>query len=126
MERRRWPRVDLETHVVMRFVRAEDVLEARSLNVSRHGIFLRTARTKPIGTRVHLSLALEETGERIEAEGFVVHVSPDPDRPDPKAEPGLGIFLTDVPPGWHRLCDRIEGVRPAEPATDPTKTDPNT
>lgn len=92
----------------MRFSRAEDVLKARSLNISRRGIFLTTDQIKPIGTPVRLSMEIDEEQERLEVAGIVIHEVPEAEEGKPR---GVGIFLTKVPVTWDAFCEKLEKVR---------------
>ncbi len=108
---RRWPRIELALDVT---VRAQDLDEAAlTLNISREGLFVRTAAPRPVGTPVRITVALG-TGERFQAEGLVVHIHPDPDAPAaaPQDRPaGMGIFLTTTTDAWRDFCDRLERAR---------------
>ena len=91
----------------MRFTRAEDVLNTRSLNISRRGIYLATEQIKPLGTPVRLSIELDEDRQRIDVGGIVVHeIEEEEGRPR-----GVGIFLTEIPAAWDALCERLETAR---------------
>ena len=108
---RRWPRIDLALAVT---VRIQDLNEAAlTLNVSREGLFVRTDAPRPVGTPVIVTVALA-SGERIQAEGVVVHIHPDPDAPasTPQDRPaGMGIFLTLTTSAWLEFCDLLEHTR---------------
>lgn len=114
-DRRRWPRVDVELHVVVRFSRAEDILGAVSLNISRRGVFLVTDQAKPIGTPVRLSIELDDSKQHLGLSGIVIHEATEPTAGRPR---GLGIFLTKVPPEWDGFCDQLERARCASRSMD--------
>lgn len=97
----------------MRFSRAEDVLRARSLNISRRGVFLATDQVKPIGTPVRLSIEIDEDHQRLDIVGIIIHEVEDASEGRPR---GVGIFLTKAPPAWDTLCDRLEKARAEAPA----------
>jgi hypothetical protein len=105
---RRWPRIDLGLDVIIRVEHLEEA--ARTLNVSREGLFVRTDAPRPVGTPVKLTVAVAGA-ERFQAEGVVVHIHPDPDgeATAPQDHPaGMGIFLTSSTSAWHEFCDRLE------------------
>ncbi|HEY3356897.1 MAG TPA: PilZ domain-containing protein [Polyangia bacterium] len=111
---RRWPRIDLALDVTLRVGDVEEA--ARTLNISREGLFVATAAPRRVGTRVRVCLALDN-GERFHAEGMVIHAQPDPEDParsDDGRPRGMGIFLTATTLGWRKLCDRLGRLREAK------------
>jgi Tfp pilus assembly protein PilZ len=117
---RRWPRIALALDVTLRVGDIDEA--ARTLNISREGLFVATDRPRRVGTRVRVCVALEN-GEKFYAEGLVIHTNPDPDEPAASSagQPrGMGIFLTATTLSWRRLCDRLNQRRDAPAAPPPT------
>jgi hypothetical protein len=116
---RRWPRIDLVLQITLR---VDDLVEAaRTLNVSREGLFVTSMRPRPVGTQVRVAVLVEGEG-CVPAEGVVIHANPDPADPSGKVQDrprGMGIYLTKVSPRWERLCDRL-----ARSKDDPANTSP--
>jgi hypothetical protein len=105
---RRWPRVDVVLDVTVRFENPDDVVEARTLNVSREGVFIAMDAPVALGARVRLRVDIAQTGESYGAEGLVVRRQPDPDDPSAPSYPrGIALFLTATGPGWVRWCDEL-------------------
>ena len=105
---RKWPRVPVRLD--LQLLVGGDTLLARTLNVSREGLFIVMDPPRPLGTEVRLRIEEAATGEIFALEGVVVHTVPDLDDPDDvgKREPtGIGIFLTQACEGWVGYCDRV-------------------
>lgn len=128
-EARRWPRIQLALDVKVRFETLDRALEARTLNVSREGVFILMDRPRPIGTRVRMSLRVEATGESFFLEGVVVRCVPDGDEQLKSGdERGIAVFLTSSSSGYSHFCDlvaqhRSEQTRLAAEFTE-TPTEP--
>jgi hypothetical protein len=113
---RRWPRIPLALTVRMRFSDFDEVVQGRTANVSREGLFIRMDKPRPIGTTVHVELEVVNTGDRVVVDGVVVRSVPDPDEratgeigtSPPRDEiPGIAVFLTGASDGWEHLCDAL-------------------
>jgi hypothetical protein len=112
---RRWPRINVALSVEVRFQNRDELTTARTLNISRSGLFIGLARPRPIGTRVRIGISIGSTGERFSLEGVVVHRQPAEDRPlAPGAVAGMGVFLTSASPEYERLCDELAASAPPE------------
>jgi len=109
---RRWPRIDLALKVRMSFENVSGAADSQTVDISRQGLFVRLAPPRPIGTKVHFEIRVG-TGERHELDGVVVRVVPDPDdkNPDPAAQPGIGVFLTNAGEAWMRFVATLETQR---------------
>ena len=106
---RRWPRIDLALKVRLKFENVTEAADSQTVDISRQGLFVRLAMPKPIGTKVRLELRLG-SGEKIDVEGVVVRVVPDPEdkNPDPAAQPGMGVFLTKTGESWLKFVSALE------------------
>lgn len=109
---RRWPRIDLALQVRLSFENVTEAADSQTVDISRQGVFVRLARPRPVGTKVRLDVRLGG-GERIQVEGVVVRVVPDPEEkdPDPAAQPGMGVFLTQTGDAWLRFVSDLETQR---------------
>jgi hypothetical protein len=85
--------------VKLRFDTLAEAMEAKTANISREGVFLRSKQAKPLGTIV--KLRLEVAAQLFELQGEVV-------RSD---ENGMGIHVQDPAPDWLELCARLEKRR---------------
>lgn len=116
MTTRRWPRIEIELDVHVRFESASDVLDARTLNVSREGVFIAMDEPAALGTRVRLTVDVVDSGERLTAEGLVIRRQPDPDEPaTANATRGIAVFLTLTDARWPKWCDELFAKRGAAP-----------
>ena len=109
---RRWPRIDLALRVRLLFENVSGAADSQTVDISRQGLFVRLEKPRPIGTKVHIEIRLG-TGERLEVDGVVVRVVPDPEDkdPDPAAQPGMGVFLTNASETWMRFVAALETQR---------------
>ena len=115
MNHRKWPRINVALSVEVRFQNREELIEARTLNISRSGLFIGLARPRPIGTRVRIGISIGSTGERYLLEGVVVHRQCAEERPlAPGAIAGVGVFLTSASPEYEKLCDELAASAPAQ------------
>lgn len=82
------------------FRSVEELIDEYVSNISRSGVFIRTEKTLPVGTKVNLcfSVILEEI-ETIEGVGEVVRVSDDP--------PGMGVVFIELSSISQNLIARI-------------------
>lgn len=107
--------MNLDLEVRMR-VDLDEMIEARTANVSREGLFIAMDRPKPVGTKVRVKLEVGEaaSAQQFVLEGIVVRAVPDPDHPETRrpGEPaGVGVFLTATSAGWARFCDKLAEKR---------------
>jgi DNA-binding response OmpR family regulator len=72
-ERRRTRRIPLCSKVRLRF--GTDEVDGETINVSLNGILVRTQRTAPPGSSVHVSLVLREGMSPIEGRGSVARIA---------------------------------------------------
>lgn len=116
---RRWPRMALALDVRMRFENRDQAMEARTLNISREGVFIQMDPPKPIGTRVRIAMHIEATHEKFVIEGVVVRCAPDVDEPlNPGEAPGIAVFLTHSSVGYTRFCDELARAKVDQAARD--------
>jgi uncharacterized protein (TIGR02266 family) len=93
--------------IAVRFDTVADVLNSRTLDVSRGGMFIRTRAPSPRGRRVQIRLTV---GDRhLELSGQVVRsVSAD----DPSAlHPGMGVKFDDLAPDVEAALDQLVARR---------------
>jgi len=79
--------------------RADDTfLFAYISDISAMGIFVRTPRPEPPGTRLNLRFS-PPGGPTLELEGQVIWINPPRDDDAPGRQPGMGIQFVDLDPG---------------------------
>lgn len=107
-DQRLWPRANVALDVVVFVEGQAEPTRTCTVNISREGIFLAVNPPHPIGSKLHIKLALGNRDKLI-LEGIVVRTIPDPEDPLPRPDmiPGVGILLTQTSAGWTRLCDEL-------------------
>lgn len=96
-------RVAVALRIVVRFDTISDVVNSRTLNISRGGAFVHTPKPRPPGTRVQIQLTI---GDRVlELGGRVAHsVSVN----DPAGrDPGMGVRFDDLAPDVAAALDQL-------------------
>jgi uncharacterized protein (TIGR02266 family) len=100
----------LALEVKVRLENHQEAIDARTVNLSREGLFIRMDPPRPLGTRVRVTLQIDGTGDRFTLEGVVVRTVTGQ---DDGAEPGVAVFLTTTSPGWTRFCDELAARKTA-------------
>ena len=102
-ESRRTVRVPIALRIAVRFDTINDVLNCRTLDVSRGGMFIRTRAPRPVGTRVSMRLTVADRD--LPLTGKVIHsVS----LHDPSGlDPGMGVRFDDLPPAVESALDEL-------------------
>lgn len=104
--RRNLERIELNVKVEYRTLDA--VLWNFSTNINEGGIFIRSNRPQPPGTKVHLRFFLPDVIKAIQVEGEVVWCNDDPRGGDC----GMGIEFHELRDGDKRLINQlITGLR---------------
>lgn len=105
----RSPVVDREPRIIaaleVEFERLGQRVLARSENVSRHGIFLRTTQFLPAGTVVELNIWLPD-GPSVQLAARVAHVLSETAARALGREPGMGFMFLDQDPARLALLHR--------------------
>jgi uncharacterized protein (TIGR02266 family) len=79
-------------------------------NISRSGVFVRTRKPLPIGTKVNLRFTvLMDDVETVEGVGAVVRVHDDP--------PGMGVVFTELSSYSEGIIERLLTVQPPRSAS---------
>lgn len=71
------------------------VVNGRSVNLSRSGVFLRTAQPLPVNQQLTLRLHLPSIPEPFQVQGRVIWSNPKPGKSYPQ---GMGVKFVDLPP----------------------------
>lgn len=102
-ERRSCARVNLELQVRVRFETAEALVASRTFDISRSGAFIAIREPRPRGTRVRLTVEVDDTV--IVLNGIVARSSGG----KKSARRGMGIQFTDVSPEAADTLARLLG-----------------
>lgn len=90
--RRKFVRVPLTSMMQYRVESMEDLLEDPTVDVSEGGLFLRTERPKPIGTRILFKLQLNNGTRVLEGLAVVARVV----TADTGRTPGMGLVFAEM------------------------------
>ncbi len=79
---------------------------SRIVNASNRGMLLVMPDARPVGTRIHVTVQLEEPAKQIKVSGIIVHCTV-AESVDPRFTARTGILLTAAGPDWDDLCIRL-------------------
>ncbi len=105
-ERRVGPRLILDAAAIIRIETLGPEIRTRIINAAERGLLLSLPESRPIGTRIHIRVQIQDPVYEIAVSGIIVNVRA-LDTADPKLGVHAGILLTDVTPDWQALCRRL-------------------
>lgn len=105
-ERRNGPRVALDANAIIRIESLGPEIQSRIVNASERGLLLALPEPRPVGTRIHVRVQIDDPVYEIAVSGIIVHVTPF-EAVNPRLRARAGILLTDVSADWRALCRRI-------------------
>ena len=112
MERRSdGPRVALEAAALIRVDVLGPAIRSRIMNASQRGMLLVMPDSRPVGTRIRVTVQIEEPQREITVMGIIVHTST-MESIDPRFTARIGIFLTETGEDWRGLCDSLARLAP--------------
>jgi hypothetical protein len=79
---------------------------SRIVNASKRGVLLVMPDARPVGTRIHVTVQLENPRKEIKVSGIIVHCAT-AENIDPRFTARAGILLTTSGPDWEELCVRL-------------------
>ena len=82
------------------------VTNSRIVNASKRGVLLVMPDSRPVGTRIHVTVQLENPRRQIKVSGIIVHCNAI-ENVDPRFTARAGILLTTTGPDWEDLCIRL-------------------
>lgn len=106
MERRSGPRLALDANAIIRVDRLDADVQSRIVNASESGLLLAAPEGRPVGTRIRITVQIDDPKHDITVSGIIVHAGSSPEV-DPAYRTRLGIFLTEHGPDWSALCRRL-------------------
>jgi hypothetical protein len=83
---------------------------SRIVNASNRGMLLVMPDARPIGTRIHVTVQLENPAKQIKVSGIIVHCART-ENVDPRFTARAGILLTAAGDDWKDLCLRLAAIR---------------
>ncbi len=106
------PRVELDAAAIIRLDVLSPAIHSRILNASRKGMLLVMPDSRPLGTRIRVTVQIEDPPREISVVGIIVHVAA-MESVDPRFTARAGIFLTETGPDWVALCEHLAGLERA-------------
>jgi len=79
---------------------------SRIVNASARGVLLVMPDARPVGTRIHVTVQLENPRQLIKVSGIIVHCTTI-ENVDPRFTARAGILLTASGEDWDELCIRL-------------------
>jgi hypothetical protein len=79
---------------------------SRIVNASKRGVLLVMPDARPVGTRIHVTVQLENPTGQIKVSGIIVHCTVI-ENVDPRFTARAGILLTTAGADWDDLCVRL-------------------
>ena len=79
---------------------------SRIVNASNRGMQLVMPDARPVGTRIHVTVQMENPRRQIKVSGIIVHCSVI-ENVDPRFTARAGILLTTAGADWEDLCIRL-------------------
>ncbi len=107
-DRRRGPRMNLDAAAIIRLDSVNNQVPSRIVNASRSGLLLAMPAPRPVGTRIYITVRIDDPLYEIQVAGIIVHVAEEQDAPAGFGT-RVGIFLTKTGSDWASLCRRLGG-----------------
>jgi len=112
MERRSdGPRLALEATALITIDVLSPAIHSRIVNASQRGMQLVMPDSRPVGTRIRVTVRIEEPQHEVTVSGIIVHTST-MENIDPRLTSRIGIFLTETGDDWRDLCDNLARLAP--------------
>jgi hypothetical protein len=80
--------------------------QSRIINASPRGMLLVMPDTRPVGTKIHVTVELKGQAKEIKVSGIIVHCSAT-ENVDPRFSARAGILLTSSEQDWIELCTQL-------------------
>ncbi len=104
----------IQANAIIRVDSVSTGLHTRIVNASERGLLLSLPEPRPVGTRINISVHIDDPSVDINVSGIIVHISTI-EAADPLFGARAGIFLTDTSADWLALCRRLARLVAAEP-----------
>jgi hypothetical protein len=79
---------------------------SRIVNASSRGMLLVMPDARPVGTKIHVTVQLDNSATEIKVSGIIVHCSTS-ENIDPRFTARAGILVTNAGPEWDELCNQL-------------------
>jgi hypothetical protein len=78
-------------------------IRSRIINASTKGMLLVMPDARPVGTRIHVNVELENPSRTISVSGIIVHCN-SAENVDPRFWAQVGILITESGDDWAAFC----------------------
>lgn len=96
----------LDANAIIRLDLEGAATHSRIVNASARGMLLVMPDARPVGTRIHVTVQLDNPPQTIRVSGIIVHCSI-MESVDPRFTARAGILLTASDKDWEDLCTRL-------------------
>ena len=79
---------------------------SRIVNASSRGMLLVMPDARPVGTKIHVTVELDDPPKQIHVSGIIVHCNTS-ENVDPRFTARAGILITTAGPEWDELCKQL-------------------
>jgi hypothetical protein len=81
-------------------------MHSRIVNASSRGMLLVMPDSRPVGTKIHITVQLDNPPKEIKVTGIIVHCNTS-ENVDPRFTARAGILVTAAGPDWDELCEQL-------------------
>jgi len=81
-------------------------MHSRIVNASSRGMLLVMPDARPVGTKIHITVQLDNPPDEIKVTGIIVHCNTS-ENVDPRFTARAGILVTAAGPDWDQLCKQL-------------------
>ncbi|HEX7507704.1 MAG TPA: PilZ domain-containing protein [Polyangia bacterium] len=81
-------------------------MHSRIVNASSRGMLLVMPDARPVGTKIHITVQLDNPPDEIKVTGIIVHCNTS-ENVDPRFTARAGILVTAAGPDWDELCKQL-------------------
>jgi hypothetical protein len=103
------PRLELDATAIIRVGMLSPAIYSRIVNASSRGMLLVLPDGRPVGTRIRVTVKIEEPPREITVAGIIVHATT-LENIDPRFTSRIGILLTESGPDWQGLCEHLANL----------------
>jgi hypothetical protein len=96
----------LDANAIIRLDLLGPGIRTRILNASTKGMLLVMPDARPVGTRIHVSVELDNPPREIKVSGIIVHCNA-AENVDPRFSARVGILITESHEDWANLCAEL-------------------
>lgn len=96
----------LDATAIIRLDLQGQATHSRIVNASPRGMLLVMPDARPVGTRIHINVQLENPPREIKVSGIIVRCDTS-ENINPRFSAHAGILITSAGPDWAELCMQL-------------------